>query len=65
MEGYIPWLWGINGISSVLGSVMSIVMAISFGFTAALLLGAGCYLIVLLVFQRARMKKVKSDPEKR
>ncbi len=48
MENHIPWMWGINGTSSVLGSVMTIVIAISFGFTEALLVGAGCYFIVFL-----------------
>jgi hypothetical protein len=43
-------MWGINGVSSVLGSVMTIVVAISFGFTEALLVSAGCYLIIFLMF---------------
>ena len=54
MENYIPWLWGINGVSSVLGSTMTVAIAISFGFTQALLVGAGCYFIVFLVFQKGK-----------
>jgi hypothetical protein len=50
MEAYIPWMWGINGTSSVLGSVMAIVVAISFGFTQVLLVSALCYFIVFLIF---------------
>lgn len=50
LENHIPWMWGINGVSSVLGSAMTIVVAISFGFTEALLLSAGCYLIIFLIF---------------
>jgi len=46
MKSYVPWMWGINGVCSVLGSVMTMVIAISFGFTEALLVGAGCYFIV-------------------
>ena len=56
MEEYIPWMWGINGIGSVLGSVATIVIAISSGFTGALLIGAGCYLIVFLTFRKHRLK---------
>ena len=56
MENYIPWMWGINGVGSVLGSALTIVIAISFGFTEAMLLGAACYFIVFLAFQRARRK---------
>jgi predicted membrane-bound spermidine synthase len=50
LANHIPWMWGINGVSSVLGSVMTIVVAINFGFTEVLLLSGGCYLIVFLVF---------------
>jgi hypothetical protein len=58
MTDYIPWMWGINGIGSVLGSALTIVVAINFGFTEALLLGAGCYFIVFLAFQGMRRKEV-------
>jgi len=50
MERYIPWMWGVNGVGSVLGSAFTIVIAISLGFAQALLLGAICYLFVCLVF---------------
>ena len=50
LENHIPWMWGINGISSVLGSSMTIVVAISLGFTEALLVSTGCYLIIFLMF---------------
>ncbi len=51
MEKYIPWMWGINGVGSVVGSVTTIVIAVVFGFTQALLVGAACYLAVFLVFR--------------
>jgi hypothetical protein len=50
MDRYIPWMWGLNGVGSVLGSASTIVIAISLGFAQALLLGAICYLFVFLVF---------------
>jgi hypothetical protein len=56
-ENYIPWMWGINGISSVLGSAMAIVIAISLGLTGALLAAATCYFIVFLTFQRIQHKR--------
>ena len=58
MENYVPWMWGINGVGSVLGSGMTIVVAISFGFTQALLTGAGCYFIVFLIFRKRVIKQV-------
>jgi hypothetical protein len=50
MDRYIPWIWGLNGVGSVLGSALTIVIAISSGFAQALLVGAICYLFVCLVF---------------
>jgi hypothetical protein len=58
VEKYIPWMWGINGVGSVLGSVMTIAVAISLGFTQALLTGAVCYLVVFLTFRKRRMKEI-------
>ena len=57
MENYIPWMWGINGTSSVLGSAMTIVIAISLGFTEALLVAAGCYFIIFLIFLTTRERE--------
>ncbi|MBI2853264.1 MAG: hypothetical protein HYX84_09280 [Chloroflexi bacterium] len=51
MEEHIPWMWGINGIASVFGSVMAIILAMSLGFTAALVVGAACYFAVFLIFR--------------
>lgn len=44
----IPWMLAINGASSVLGSALAIVLAISYGYNYALLVAACCYLVVLL-----------------
>lgn len=57
MGNRIPWMWGVNGSASVLGSAMTILIAISLGFTQALLAGAVCYLIVFLIFVRGLLSK--------
>ena len=57
MGKYIPWMWGMNGTGSVLGSTTAIAIAISFGFTQALLVGAGCYFTVFLTFRKHRMSQ--------
>ena len=44
----VPWAWGINGTLSVLGSVLAAMLAISFGFTLALLVGQLVYSVALL-----------------
>jgi hypothetical protein len=41
-------MWGINGIMSVLGSVITTAIGILFGFSQAFLLGASAYLISFL-----------------
>jgi hypothetical protein len=40
----VPWAWGINGITSVLASVLAIAIAITWGFTVATLVALACYL---------------------
>lgn len=44
----IPWLWGINGATSVCASVIAVVIALQFGITASFLTGAGCYALALV-----------------
>lgn len=41
----VPWVWGINGSTSVLGSVLAISIAINLGFRATLLGGLCIYAV--------------------
>jgi hypothetical protein len=43
-----PFYWGLNGVMSVIGSVMTVTLAVSFGFRVAMLAGAGFYVIAAL-----------------
>ncbi len=43
----MPWAWGINGGASVLGSILCVIVAISLGFRAVLLVAACLYLLAL------------------
>ncbi|HEX8742981.1 MAG TPA: hypothetical protein VF712_07595 [Thermoleophilaceae bacterium] len=45
--GGVPWAWGVNGVMSVLGSVLAVAVALAWGFTAATLLALACYLAAL------------------
>ena len=38
------WAWGVNGAVSVVASILAALLALSFGFSAVLALGAACYL---------------------
>ena len=39
----VPWVWGINGATSVLGSIVAISIAINVGFHATMLVGLCLY----------------------
>ncbi len=41
--GLVPWAWGINGAASVISSAAAALLALSFGFTAVVRIGAVCY----------------------
>ncbi len=49
MEHSIPWMYGINGTMSVLGSVLAVALSLVSGFSTALLIGAFCYLIIVFL----------------
>jgi hypothetical protein len=44
----IPWVWGINGACSVLGSILAITLAINFGFRVTMAAGLVIYGIAWL-----------------
>jgi predicted membrane-bound spermidine synthase len=48
----IPWAWGVNGATSVMGSVAALVIAILSGFNQALIIGAGLYLVAMCLITR-------------
>ena len=47
----VPWAWGINGGTSVLGSVLAIVVAMGTGFTWVLVLSAITYVVAFLAMR--------------
>jgi SAM-dependent methyltransferase len=48
----VPWLWGVNGALSVVGSVGALCVGLVLGFHASLLLGVAVYLLALGVVAR-------------
>ena len=50
----IPWAWGVNGATSVMGSVAALVIAILTGFNQALIVGAALYLLAAFFVTRPR-----------
>jgi hypothetical protein len=48
-ERYIPWMYGLNGAMSVLGSVLAVVLSMLFGFTPAYITGLCFYTMIFAI----------------
>jgi len=62
----VAYAWGVNGIVSVLGSVLGVAIGINFGFRTATLVAAGCYAVAFLHAWQGRWpttETVQADPE--
>jgi hypothetical protein len=58
--GVLPYLWGWNAVTSVLGSALAAILGMQFGFMVVLLVGAACYLLVMLAaFLQSRIVSVR------
>ena len=55
-----PWLWGINGATSVCASVLAVVIALNSSISATFWTGAVCYGAALVAFQLA-CRPAKAD----
>jgi hypothetical protein len=49
-ESLTPWLWGINGATSVCASVLAVVVAINAGISASFWFGFTCYAVAFVAF---------------
>jgi hypothetical protein len=48
-----PWAWAANGSASVIAGVLAVLISLSFGLAAVLLVGAACYAVALVTRPRA------------
>ncbi len=48
LAGYIPWMYGVNGIFSVLGSISAVILSMIFGFTFSFFSGLSMYFILFI-----------------
>jgi hypothetical protein len=44
----IPWAWGVNAVTTTLGSVLCVLASMHWGFTISLIAAAGVYLVGLI-----------------
>jgi hypothetical protein len=61
---FIPWVWGINGLTSVMASVLAIILAMRVGFHWVVLLGSGTYFLGWLAI-RAYPQRIDEGEELR
>ena len=54
-----PWLWGVNGATSVCASVLAAVIALSWGISASFWAGLVCYLVALGAFVWAVRRRAR------
>jgi len=52
-----PWLWGLNGVGSVIASSLAILIALVGGLTVLLLVAAGCYALLTLAIAVMRSER--------
>jgi len=52
--GAIGWAWGMNGISTVVGGLASVVLSIFLGFKVSLVVGLAMYIIAFVSFLKMR-----------
>jgi hypothetical protein len=57
-----PWLWGINGATSVCASVLAVAIALSTTISTAFWAGCLCYVVALAAFAR-EVKRVQARAE--
>ncbi|HMG41078.1 MAG TPA: hypothetical protein VK611_07090 [Acidimicrobiales bacterium] len=59
----IPYAWGVNGIASVLASVLGVTIALNFGYVVASLVAAACYVFALVHSATGRWSEsVEAEP---
>ena len=51
-EEYVAWGWAVNGFFSVIGSVLTTILSMAFGFRAVQVAALGAYAIAVVAFTR-------------
>jgi hypothetical protein len=59
----IPWAWGVNGAASVLGSILTMMIAVNFGFNQALIVAIGLYIsAIVFLFHDTLLRSFRRCP---
>lgn len=62
-DEYVAWAWAVNGFFSVIGSVLTTILSMSFGFTAVQYLGLAVYGIAVVAYMRLSAQRTPTEPE--
>ena len=62
-DEYVAWSWAVNGFFSVIGSVLTTILAMSFGFRLVQLVALGIYAIAVLAFFRLQTQSRVGVPD--
>ncbi len=60
----VTWAWGVNGAASVVASILAALLALSFGFSAVLAVGAACYTGAWIMAVAIRVPRFLSSPRR-
>jgi len=58
-RNFIAWAWGVNGVTSVLASIVAIVVAMRLGFKTVVCIAAAAYIMAMLAY-RSYSRAVRS-----
>jgi MFS family permease len=59
-DEYVAWSWAINGFFSVIGSVLTTILSMTFGFSVVQFLALGVYAVAALSFTRLARRARKA-----
>lgn len=57
LDKYIPWMYGVNGAMTILGSVLTVVVSMLYGFTTAFVAGLAFYALIVIALVSSSRKK--------
>jgi len=49
IDTLVPWMYGLNGIMSITGSILTVILSMLFGFTITNLIGVTFYTVILFI----------------
>ena len=52
LEKFIPWMYGVNGVLTVLGSITAVILSMAFGFNTSFITGMLIYFILSLILYK-------------